>query len=84
MKRSNITYQRKSYVEIFDFLSDLGAPQYEAYVNDYKMVPVIKVAAIAPFICEIYGSQITRIYEMSAFLLTLLEGLRCSARVSLS
>ena len=53
---SNITYQRKPYVEIFDFLSDLGAPQYEAYVNDDKMVPIIEVTAVASFISDTRGS----------------------------
>ena len=32
---SNTTYQGKPYVEIFDFFSDLGAPQYETDVNDH-------------------------------------------------
>ena len=53
---SKITYQRKPHVEIFDFLSDLRAPQDKAYVNYDKVVPVIKVAAIAPFIRDTRGS----------------------------
>ena len=55
-RRSNITYQRKPYVEIFDFLSDLGAPQDETYVNDDKVVPVIELTAIASFIRDTCGS----------------------------